>query len=37
MKIGEWIGENKGAIVFTIAVMVTGTVAYFALGMNIPQ
>ena len=37
MKISEWIRENKGAIAFTVTVMVIGTVAYFALGINIPQ
>ena len=33
MKIGEWIGENRGAIAFTLAVMLLGTAAYFALGI----
>lgn len=36
MKISEWIRENKGAIAFTVAVMVIGTVAYFALGVSMP-
>lgn len=34
MKIGEWIGENKGAIAFTAVIMLFGTAAYFALGIK---
>ena len=34
MKIGEWTGGNKGAIAFTMAVMLLGTAAYFALGIT---
>jgi hypothetical protein len=34
MKISEWIGENKGAVAFTVAVMLLGSAAYFALGIT---
>jgi len=34
MKIREWLNENKGAIAFTLAVMLLGTAAYFALGIT---
>lgn len=34
MKIGEWIGENKGAIAFAAVIMLIGTAGYFALGIK---
>lgn len=34
MKIGEWMRENKGAIVFAAVIMVLGTAAYFTLGIK---
>ena len=34
MKISEWLGENKGAIAFAVAVMLLGTAVYFALGIT---
>jgi hypothetical protein len=34
MKISEWMGENRGAIALSVAVMLLGTAAYFALGVT---
>lgn len=34
MGISEWIGGNKGAITFTLVIMLLGTAGYFALGIK---
>jgi len=33
MEIRRWIGENKGVIVFTLLVMLLGTLVYLAVGI----